>query len=237
MYAFVLKRANFRENDQIITLYTNEKGKIEVLARGVKKILSKNAAFLEPYFLLETELIPGKEITHLVKAVPVECYKNILADMDKLLALQITFEWLGNLIHTGERDLKIFLLVKNWLEYLNSVKLADKSIAYVFLAKLLNLLGFAPQLDSCVVCDNISTVGFYPAGGGMVCKKCLSEKKNAGERIYLLTAATAAVLKQLFSGKWGKLKPEDCQTAGKLVWIYAQYHSERKLSKLLSFRT
>lgn len=234
MYAFVLKRANFRENDQIITLYTNEKGKIEVLARGVKKILSKNAAFLEPYFLLEAELIPGKEITHLVKAVPVECYKNILADLDKLLILKTVYTWLGSLLHTGERDIKIFVLIKKFLEYLNGDKTIEKNIVYVFLAKLLNLLGFAPQLEGCVVCDNVSTAGFYPAGGGVICKKCLVEKKQADEKVYPLRQNDWQFLKLLFAGSWSKLGVGN-EVADRLVFLYAQYHSERKLAKLKVF--
>ena len=45
MYAIVLMRRDFRENDQIITFYTKDNGKVEVLARGVKKIISKNKIF------------------------------------------------------------------------------------------------------------------------------------------------------------------------------------------------
>ena len=42
MLAIVLSRRDFREFDQIVSLYTKEKGKLEVLARGVKKITSKH---------------------------------------------------------------------------------------------------------------------------------------------------------------------------------------------------
>ena len=46
MLAFTLQRQNFRENDQIISFYTKEAGRIEPVARGVKKIVSKNAPAL-----------------------------------------------------------------------------------------------------------------------------------------------------------------------------------------------
>jgi DNA repair protein RecO (recombination protein O) len=52
MMAIVLSRRDFRENDQMIVLYTLEKGKIEALAKGIKKTVSKNAAFLEPFFFV-----------------------------------------------------------------------------------------------------------------------------------------------------------------------------------------
>ena len=48
MQAIVLSRRDFREFDQMISLYTREQGKLELLARGLKKVTSKNAAHLEP---------------------------------------------------------------------------------------------------------------------------------------------------------------------------------------------
>ena len=39
MLGIVLSRRDIREFDQLIVFYTREKGKIEVLARGIKKIL------------------------------------------------------------------------------------------------------------------------------------------------------------------------------------------------------
>ena len=53
-----LERFKDSENDQIISLYTLEKGKQEVLARGVKKITSKNSAHLEPFSFVEVEIVP-----------------------------------------------------------------------------------------------------------------------------------------------------------------------------------
>ncbi|MFZ2978199.1 MAG: DNA repair protein RecO, partial [Candidatus Magasanikiibacteriota bacterium] len=65
MKAIVLSRRDFREADQIISLYTLEKGKMEILARGIKKITSKNSAHLEPFSLVEAEIIFGKELNYL----------------------------------------------------------------------------------------------------------------------------------------------------------------------------
>ena len=77
MLSIVLARRDFKENDQIISLFTEEKGKMEVLARGVKKIVSKNSAFLEPFFLVEAEIIPGKEVFHLGSVQPVNSFKKL----------------------------------------------------------------------------------------------------------------------------------------------------------------
>ena len=77
MKAIVLSRRDFRESDQIISLYTKEKGKLELLARGVKKITSKNSAHLEPFSLVDIDIAYGKEFNHLTKVQPIEYFKNI----------------------------------------------------------------------------------------------------------------------------------------------------------------
>ena len=53
MIAVVLGRRDFHEADQIISCYTKEKGKVELLARGVKKITSKNSAHLEQFSFVD----------------------------------------------------------------------------------------------------------------------------------------------------------------------------------------
>ena len=151
MQAIVLARRDFRENDQLIVLYTLEKGKISTLARGVKKITGKNSAFLEPFFFVEAEIIPGKEINHLTTAVGLNVFKNIRASLDKSLAAGRIVTLLDKCLGESEPDKKIFLLLKNWLEYLDAHDF-HRGLLVGFLARFFRLMGLAPVLDRCVVC-------------------------------------------------------------------------------------
>lgn len=119
MQAIVLSRRDFRESDQIVSVYTKEKGKLNLLARGVKKITSKNSAHLEPFSLVDIEIAPGKEIDHLTKVVPVNYFSNIRADLQKSLAAGFVVSTTDKLLHTHESDKMIFDLLKNWLEFVN----------------------------------------------------------------------------------------------------------------------
>jgi len=145
MLAIVLSRRDFRENDQIISFYTLEQGKLEVLARGVKKFLSKNAAFLEPFCFVDAEIIKGKELTHLGSAQPINIFKNIRADLQKSLAAGYAVALIDKIIHTGEKDKRMFELIKSWLEWLDSSALFNAMMLNAFIAKLLTLLGFDPS--------------------------------------------------------------------------------------------
>ena len=74
MQAIILDRKDFKEFDQIISVYTKEKGKLELLARGVKKITSKNSAHLEPFSFVDIEIAPGKGIDHLTKVQSINYF-------------------------------------------------------------------------------------------------------------------------------------------------------------------
>jgi len=233
MYCFVLNRSDFKEVDQIVTLYSWEKGKIQALARGIKKITSKNSAFLEPVFLLEADIIPGKELDHLTKAVPLYCYKNILNNLEKLVLVRIVFSWLATLTEAGQRDSKIFLLVKSWLEFLNETQLPTSALAYSFLANLIDCLGFLPNLVQCAFCDDKKDlISFYPAAASVVCKNCFLIKKQAVNDIYPIRSVDLQAIKFLFSKQWTDILNHNTEIANRLVFLYAQYHSERKLAKL-----
>jgi len=153
MQAIILSRRDFREADQIIALYTKEKGKIEVLARGVKKITSKNSAHLEPFSLVDVEIIPGKELNHLGTVQPINYFINIRNDLQKSLAAGYIVDLLAKITHEGEKDENIFSLTLGWLEFVNSFQLTAFSLQLVdgYIVKLLNCLGFG-----IVEVDNLS---------------------------------------------------------------------------------
>ena len=144
MLSLVLSRRDFREFDQIISLYTKEKGKVEVLARGVKKITSKNAAHLEPFSLVDAEIIPGKELAHLGAVQPINYFANIRAGLQKSLAAGYLVSLLDKVLREGERDERIFDLTSNFLEYLNlpTCQLVNLSLVDGYIVKLLHCLGY-----------------------------------------------------------------------------------------------
>ncbi|MBI5413653.1 DNA repair protein RecO, partial [Candidatus Peregrinibacteria bacterium] len=143
MLSIVLSRRDFREFDQIISCYTKEKGKAELLARGVKKITSKNSAHLEPFSFVDIEIAPGKGIDHLTKVQPINYFVNIRQDLQKSLSAGYVVSFLDKILHVGEKDERIFFLTLGWLENLN-LQLTTYNLWLTdgFIVKLLNCLGY-----------------------------------------------------------------------------------------------
>jgi DNA repair protein RecO (recombination protein O) len=67
----VLKRINIGEADRIVTLYTKELGKVAVVAKGVRKINSSQAAALEIGQVAKCHLIFTQALPILTQATPI----------------------------------------------------------------------------------------------------------------------------------------------------------------------
>lgn len=119
MQSLVLSRRDFRESDQIVSLYTRELGKVEVLARGIKKITSKNSAHLEPFSYVEVEIISGKELGHLGSTQPINYFVNIRKNLEKSLAAGYVVDLLNKVLHVAEKDESLFIVTLDFLEQLN----------------------------------------------------------------------------------------------------------------------
>lgn len=155
MLAFTLSRRDFRENDQQIGFYTKEQGKIETVARGVKKIISKNTSAFEPFALLVIDLAPGRGFTYVTRAQVVESFLNIRLDLEKNLISAYCLNLVDEFTEPMERDDKIFNLIYELLKKINANAEVDISIAYDFLFQLLCALGFAPppnkKIDASII--------------------------------------------------------------------------------------
>ena len=143
MLAFVLLRRDFREYDQIISLYTREFGKLEVIAKGIKKITSRNSGNLEVLALLEIVVEKGKEINHLTKVRTVKVFSEIASDLGKLVIVKYILKIVDDFTLPQEKDEKIFNLVLSLMEFLNSAKeINSLNLADAFIFKLWHCFGF-----------------------------------------------------------------------------------------------
>lgn len=143
MLAIVLDRKNWRESDQMISLYTREQGKVEALVKGIKKITSKNSANLGILSLVEITIASGREVEHLTKVRPVKIFKNIYSDFDKIWLAQYVVKLADQNVLSAERDEKIFNLLLSFLEFLDSaVKINSLNLATAFIFKFWHCLGF-----------------------------------------------------------------------------------------------
>lgn len=81
--AIIIKRVNYQEADRIITLLTEEHGKVTVLAKGVRKSKSRLAGGLELFSVSTITFIDGKSnIKTLVSSKLKSHYESIVKDIN-----------------------------------------------------------------------------------------------------------------------------------------------------------
>ncbi len=254
MLGIVLSRRDFRETDQIISLYSLEKGKKEALARGVKKITSKNSGSLEPFSIVEVEIIPGKEIDRIGSVQTIELFKNIRADFNKMVLAQRAVSLVEQLFSNSEPDAPSFNIFFSWLQNLNQSPSASPVLLDTLVIKLLACLGFAPELNHCGVCGRSYlplTKGergwglpspalprvyyFNIAAGGLICPEC-QEKSLSSEQLLPLTPTTLQALRTIMAADWKPifsltLDKKEAGALHKLVYRFGVFHSGKKLKE------
>lgn len=242
MLAIVLSRHDFRENDQIISLYTLEKGKIEVLARGIKKIISKNSACLEPFFVVEAEIIKGRELDRLASVQPIESFDKIRTNLLKSAMAGAVVGLVKRLLRGEEKETKIFYLLRDWLVYINKNVQPAKNLIIVFLVKFLVQLGFVPVLDRCSVCgkhfnhsviSNNGQLFFNPIAGGIMCSSCSEIKRKIGESSLILSGADIGDWEKMLNNDWNKIPVVISFDLMRVIYIFAEHYSETKIEKEL----
>lgn len=77
----ILKRRNLGEADRILTVFTLQKGKISILAKGVRRITSRRAGNVELLNRVSMYLHQAKTFLILTEATSLATYQNLKGDL------------------------------------------------------------------------------------------------------------------------------------------------------------
>ena len=82
--AIVLRQRKLGEADKIVTLYTSHQGKVDAVAKGVRRTKSRLAGHLEPLTLGSYMLAEGRELDIVTQAETVDAFAGLRADLDRV---------------------------------------------------------------------------------------------------------------------------------------------------------
>lgn len=249
MQSIILSRRDFRENDQMISVFTKERGKMEFLARGVKKSISKNSAHLEPFSVVFVEWVPGKQVHHLTSVVPYAYHPRLRSDFLGSMAASTVMSIVDAVTQVDVPDVPLYTILSTWLKYLEETLHTTMTMTDAVILKIFAALGVPPVLDRCVVCakpwDAIGkelldartspfSIGFSPGAGGLLCHSCAEQKKPIDADVFFCGLTDMSALQLLLNDTWRvidafPLEPKDRSELHTLVLEYARYHSERSI--------
>ncbi len=163
------------EADRLLALYTRERGKLRVVAKGARRIKSRKAGHLEPFTRVTLQLARGRDMPIVTQAETVDAYLPLRDVLIKTGYASYVAEMLDRFTYEDETEnYAIYHLLTETLGRIASEPEAWVAVRF-YEVQMLGLLGFRPRLFECANCgETVQPVDqfFSPAAGGVLCPKC-----------------------------------------------------------------
>jgi DNA repair protein RecO (recombination protein O) len=176
----ILRSLRLGEADRVLHVYTGERGRVGLVAKGVRRTKSRFGARLEPLTRVNLMMHLGRgELGTVTGADIVDSHRLVREHPDRLAVGLAGAETVSRLFAEGEASPKAYEALCRFLEALETRAAPGRPIAREPLLLSLGLklhwvAGFAPVLDRCANCGATDEplVRFAAATGGAICPSC-----------------------------------------------------------------
>ena len=213
--ALVVRTVEFGEADVIVTLLTEQVGILGAIVRGARRGSRRVGGALEPVHTLSARLEDkGGDLATLKEARIVRTRAGVVSSLEALEAAGVALWWARHAFPARTPEPEGWRVLVELLDTLDARALPPKlALAGAGLA-MLRALGFALDLERCVVCGRpcpqtkVSCVD--PARGGLVCRAC------GGAGTVILPEVRAAA-RAFAAGRAADVSEKDAATLLELV--------------------
>ena len=191
--ALVIRTREHGEADKLLTLFSREHGKLQAVAKGVRKPTSRQRAGAQLFTYGDFLLHRGRTWDTVNQASPRESFAHLWSDLDENMAAMAIAELLDAATAAGQSLPQVFTLTLSVFFLLEHFEPVILQCSYTI--RLLAMLGYAPVLHRCVECGSSlkgETVKFDPERGGVICPRCVSDGQTR-----IIKAGSAAFMQQL----------------------------------------
>lgn len=174
--AIVLNRQDFGEADRILTLFTPELGKLRVIAKGVRKITSRKGGHVELFTYSNLLIAKGRNLDIVTQAETIMPFRALREDLLRISYAYYIAELVNQFTKEGDANRSLFDQLLATLQTLSATNDLQRA-ARQFELRLLDAVGYRPQLSHCVQCYNeIEPVDnfFGVEAGGVLCPTCVA---------------------------------------------------------------
>lgn len=194
----IIKRARWGEADLILTVFTEDLGKIQVLAKSVRKGKSKLAASLELLNLAQLELVRGYRFDLVTGAQCLNGFRLFKQDLSRLAWAHFFAEFLNNFSEEKAPDSRLYALFRNLFLNLNCSQKQEEWREAMASGqwRVLEYLGIEPRLLSCLWCGAVLSDKeelVFLGEGGVYCGRCGRTRKET----FKADSQTLEILKQI----------------------------------------
>ena len=193
----VLKKNTSGDSDRLYTIYSKEKGKIAVVAKGVRKINSRRNPHLDTLNLIKFSVRESKSKYKTIEEVKAQnSFKYIKEDLDLSGAAYYMCDLISRFNEEEQENPDQFELLQQSLSTLENNLIPLNYVVSAFEVRLMKLLGYELYLDKCASCgrkfdDSWTSHKFSFELGGLCCNRCnnfgMELSNDSAETLYLLS--------------------------------------------------
>ncbi|MFC1860059.1 DNA repair protein RecO [Chloroflexota bacterium] len=231
--AVIIKKVKLGEADRILTLYTPHLGKIQGVAKGVRRPRSKLAGHLELLTHSQVSLARGRNLDTIIGSQTIDSFLPLKSDLWLISCALYVTELVNQFTADHNENSSLFKLL---LETMCRLCQADdnKMVLHYFELHLLNESGYRPQLDQCASCrsqlESVTTSAFSPADGGVLCSSCNQRRSLT----YRVSADTLKLMRLLQSDDYSsgiqlEMNPKSSHELDNIMSRYIEYLLERQV--------
>lgn len=140
----ILATRSFSEADRLIVIYSRNYGKVTVIAKGVRKPISKKGRNVEVFNIIKFAAARGKSLDILMEVELIDTHKKVRNDLKRATVAYYFIETTGRITRDEEKNPELYNLLVNYLNALEDTKNLKKT-RYDFIYDTLVLVGFWPE--------------------------------------------------------------------------------------------
>lgn len=170
----VIKEQPYKEQDKILTIFTEDEGKIQCIARGVRRQKSGLLASTQIFAYSEFIYYPGKNFGIINQTNLIEAFYPLRVDLTKMALSSYLLDLMNNGFEFFQQSPEILKLLLHVLFYISENKAKnDLILVGAFQMKFISYLGYCPGVSHCMVCkcEKGLTV-FSIENNGVLCRPC-----------------------------------------------------------------
>ncbi len=221
----VLRQYPLGEADRILSILTSDRGKVRVVAKGVRRPRGRLRGHLDLTNMIDFVAAFGRNLDIVTEAQVRDGHTAVREDLHRLSLAMYVCELADTFGEEGSPSQGLFSLVELTLDRLGSVS-DPWLLTRWFEIRLMDVSGFRPQLERCVECTESLEPGDHLldlGAGGVLCPSCRS--MGVGRKV-MVTEAAMRVLRYLQrAGVAEHIRPLSLSAAVKdeVEWTLARY--------------
>ncbi|MFQ5492665.1 MAG: DNA repair protein RecO [Candidatus Dojkabacteria bacterium] len=173
---YILKTRPLGEADRLVIVFSKNHGKIEAVAKGARKPLSRKAGNIDLLNLVNFAFHKGKNLDIVTEAELVDDFDVLKRDLPTISEIFYILELLDRFLSVDLDSKLIYKTLQNFLTLMSQSGYKNSALMLGLELKLLDYLGFGPDLTSCLHCgqqlkEDVARIAASKGMAGYLCSE------------------------------------------------------------------